>query len=212
MFTFLFKQGTDSLSMPSLYQSIHHQLGPLQRPLLASTSPKRVRQRIREAASPKSTINAKSTEPLFELIYDPASSSLHSTIPSIPEVEESSLGGEATWSRIEALTVHSQILNAYEASRARPLEVERTCKTSRGWWVVWMRLPSAVGDRNQPREAFLIRKATDYTPPTARKSSSRSFNLGGGEEGVWGPQKLREGLGIGIDARQYIDGLLSLAR
>lgn len=74
-----------------------------------------------------------------------------------------------------------------------------------------MRLPSATGDPKRPREAFLVRKATDYAPVQERKAG-RSFGLGAGGEGVWGPNKLREGMGIGIDARQYIDGLLSLSR
>ena len=126
-------------------------------------------------------------------------------------MEAVSQDGGAGWTRVEALTVHSQIINAYEATRARGSELERTCKTSRGWWVVWMRLPSATGDRNEPREAFLIRKATDYAPVQAKKTGG-PFSLGGGGEGVWGPGKLREGMGIGIDARQYIDGLLSLSR
>ena len=62
------------------------------------------------------------------------------------------------------------------------------------------------------REAFLIRKASDYVPPAARKSSSRFGRevSASGAAGGWGPGKLAEG--IGIDARQYIEGLLSLNR
>jgi len=41
------------------------------------------------------------------------------------------------WSRIEALNTHMQIINTYIASSTDRSELERTCKTSRGWWVVW---------------------------------------------------------------------------
>lgn len=136
---------------------------------------------------------------------------MHSTIPNIPEVEETSQDGGAVWTRVEALTVHSQVLNAFEATRVRNSELERTCKTSRGWWVVWMRLPSSTRESMSPREAFLVRKATDYAPVQARKAS-RPFGLGNIGEGSLGPGKLKEGMGIGIDARQYIEGLLSLSR
>lgn len=81
-----------------------------------------------------------------------------------------------------------------------------------------MRLPHAPleqntdADHNSFREAFLIRKASDYVSPAARKSSGR-FGREVSESstsGAWGPGRLAEG--IGIDARQYIEGLLSLNR
>ena len=61
-------------------------------------------------------------------------------------------------------------------------------------------------------EAFLIRKASDYVPAAARKSSGRFGRevSGSGAGGGCGAGKLAEG--IGIDARQYIEGLLSLNR
>ena len=79
-----------------------------------------------------------------------------------------------------------------------------------------MRLPTALV--NPPtlslehREAFLIRKASDYVPPTSKMSSGMFSRDSSGTSGAsnWGPGKLAEG--IGIDARQYIEGLLSLNR
>lgn len=63
------------------------------------------------------------------------------------------------------------------------------------------------------REAFLIRKASDYVAP-ARKPTSGMFGRGAREpspsSGWGGPGRLAEG--IGIDAKQYIEGLLSLNR
>ena len=220
MFTFLFELQTDALAMPTFYQSLHHQLGPLQRPLLTRTSPKKVSERLWEAASPKSTASTKSSQPICDLVYDPAKLTVHTTIPNIPEPGPSPSETQEVlpWTRVEALSVHSQILNTYSSTRRHVAEQERTSKTSRQWWVVWMRLPpttpaaGGVAGSDAFREAFLIRKASDYVPPAARRSSGRFSRevSGSSAGGGWGPGKLAEG--IGIDARQYIEGLLSLNR
>lgn len=154
-------------------------------------------------------------------MYDPFNLTVHSSIPNIPEPSNTAVAGSGlgpvSWSRVEALNVHSQILNAYSSTRNRVSELERTCKTNRGWWVVWMRLPTATlmqhTQDNLYREAFLIRKASDYIAPAKKQASGifsrgdRGSNPGGG----WGgPGKLAEG--IGIDAKQYIEGLLSMNR
>jgi len=217
-FIFLFDLQTDALAIPSFYRSIHHQLGPLQRPLLTSTSPKNVSERLSEASLPKSTASTKSSQPICDLVFDPGRLTVHTTIPPIPEPGTASAEGleqpGAPWNRVEALNVHSQILNTYASTRRRPSELERTCKTSRGWWVVWMRLPHAMESRDTSlyREAILIRKASDYTPPAAGKASGKFGRdvSGSSVSGSWAPGKLAEG--IGIDARQYIEGLLSLNR
>lgn len=174
-------------------------------------------ERLWEAAAPKSTASTKSSQPICDLVYDPSNLTVHTTIPNIPEpgltAEETAA---APWTKVEALTVHSQILNTYISTRRYTAELERTCKTNRGWWVVWMRLPhpSITEPRHSSmfREAFLIRKASDYVPPPAKKSTSRfgrNVSASSASSG-WGPGKLAEG--IGIDARQYIEGLLSLNR
>ncbi|KAL9121516.1 MAG: hypothetical protein Q9187_001923 [Circinaria calcarea] len=220
IFTFLFEPQTDSLSMSSFYRSLHYQLGPLQRPLLTSTSPTKLTERLRDAGAPTSTTAVDNSQPIYDLVYDPTNLTVHTTIPSIPEpaVAEGLAPTEVPWTRIEALNVHSQILNTYMSTRRRTSELERTCKTNRGWWVVWMRLPHGrwaqlPGEQHKNadfyREAFLIRKASDYTAPAVRKASARFGRDPSGSSG-WGPGKLAEG--IGIDTRRYIEGLLSLNR
>ena len=208
--------------MTSFYRSLHHQLGPLQRPLLASTSPLKVSERLHNAGTPISTTPVSISQPIYDLVYDPANMTVHTTIPAIPEpgtvAAEGLYSPESPWTRIEALNVHSQILNTYISTRLHVSELERTCKTSRGWWVVWMRLPQEFlaqrpdfhpGSHNIYREAFLVRKASDYVAPTIRQASGMFSRDSSGSNG-WGPAKLAEG--IGIDARRYIESLLSLNR
>lgn len=220
IFTFLFELRAESLSLSSFYRSLHHQLGPLQRPLLSSTSPANVSQRLYNASNPTSTVASANDQPIYDLVYDPSNMTIHTSIPNIPQPGTATAEGlgatEAPWTRVEALTVHSQILNTYASTRRHSSELERTCKTSRGWWVVWMRLPhdrsSGKGASDSHREALLIRKASDYVAPATRNISG-SFGRdvsGYSSTGGWGPGKLAEG--IGIDSRKYIDGLLSLNR
>jgi hypothetical protein len=144
---------------------------------------------------------------------------------------------------VEALNVHSQILATVASTRRNLSEIERTCKTSRAWWVVWMRLPpsqttteedaemaapgnsSAQFNTDELREAFLVRRARDNQPAAKSSSSSRfasgmwsTMGMGGGGQSQrmggaaagWGPKGLGEG--IGIDARRYVEELLSLNR
>lgn len=72
------------------------------------------------------------------------------------------------------------------------------------------------------REAFLVRRARDATVSSSTKGpgsrlGSGMWRLGpstgekmGGAAAGWGPKGLAEG--IGIDARRYVEGLLSLNR
>jgi len=71
---------------------------------------------------------------------------------------------------------------------------------------------------DQLREAFLVRRARDAPTATTKSSGSR-FASGlwrptgekmGGAAAGWGPKGLAEG--IGVDARRYVEGLLSLNR
>jgi hypothetical protein len=188
------------------------------------------------------------TQPIYDLVFDPRTYTVHSSLPNIPdpgtllaEGLSSDSRSETGWSRVEALNVHSQILATITSTRRNLSEIERTCKTSRGWWVVWMRLPpsqasdEAVASQNSKqssvqfdtdslREAFLVRRARDSQSAGSAKSS-RSFASGmwsglgmggaqsermGGKAAGWGPKGVQEG--IGIDARRYVEELLSLNR
>jgi len=53
-----------------------------------------------------------------------------------------------------------QILNTYSSTRLDGKELERTCKTSRGWWVVWTRIESKKGG-SMTMNAI----AEDHEPP-----------------------------------------------
>ncbi|KAL9611638.1 MAG: hypothetical protein Q9167_003753 [Letrouitia subvulpina] len=221
VFAFFFELHTDSLAMPAFYGSLHHQLGPLQRPLLKSTAPDKVSQRLKEAVSPRSTAWTQSSQPIYNLVYDPDSLTVHTNLPNIPEPKDAkSAVGTAPWTRVEALTIHSQILSVFGLTRCRESDMERTCKTTRGWWVVWMRLPHhAASQRLQRRvfrEAFLIRKATDYSGPGVKGSGGRwrpgGLSVENGASSTDGRETGKLAEGIGIDARHYIESLVGLNR
>ncbi|OQD84047.1 hypothetical protein PENANT_c014G04955 [Penicillium antarcticum] len=212
MFTFLFDPETQSLASPSLYSSMHHQLGPLQKPLLSSTSPKMAATRISmsEASPDPSKRFSTRSQPVYDLVYDPSNLTIRSSIPNIPSLNlpnspqpqsparspspsTSPSPSPQPWSRLESLAIHHRLLSTYTDTRSRPQELERTSKTNRGWWVVWVRIPqsqsqiqqqplsttsssvalsSLINDEDSftpnpspPQEAFLVRKASDYVSP-----------------------------------------------
>ncbi|OGM41778.1 hypothetical protein ABOM_009252 [Aspergillus bombycis] len=169
----------------------------------------------------------------YDLVYDPTNLTIRSSIPNIPDLGFSPLEAprdpSATpLSRVESLNIHHRLLSTYIETRSRPLELERTCKTSRGWWIVWVRMSdpsykptSDDSNTSQPddsrQEAFLIRKGSDYVSTSSHarnKSGTRFFrDLGGASSpglSDMGPAKLAEGLGL--DARRYIESLLNLNR
>ncbi|KAF2490703.1 hypothetical protein BU16DRAFT_132114 [Lophium mytilinum] len=189
IYTFLFENRTESLTLAAFYRNLHTYFSPLHRPLSNSTAPTRVAARIDDASSPYTTIasNTPNTSPIFDLVYDPRTLTVHSSLPNIPEPGSLSAEGlTGNWSRIDALNVHSQILSTVSTTRRSTTEIERTCKTGRGWWVVWMRLPPSHAqdavrlkerqtslkpsktdteqtefDACDLREAFLVRRARD---------------------------------------------------
>ncbi|GIK06863.1 hypothetical protein Aspvir_002515 [Aspergillus viridinutans] len=239
IYTFLFEPQAPSLNDVSLYQNIHQQLAPLQRQLINSTSPANAAERIFMSENTLDFNKRFSTKslPVYDLVYDPTNLTIRSSIPNIPDLGYPSLE-TSSWSRVESLNIHQRLLSTYAETRLRPLELERTCKTSRGWWIVWVRITDAQlpdhqddhdssvsqGEGFSPppaREAFLVRKASDHVSASghARGGSGTRFfrDLGGASSpgrqasrSETGPGKLVEGLGL--DARRYIENLLSLNR
>ncbi|KAJ5162925.1 uncharacterized protein N7500_004755 [Penicillium coprophilum] len=277
MFTFLFDPQTPALSSPSLYSSMHHQLGPLQKPLLSSTSPTIAASRIamsETSPDPNKRFSTR-TQPVYNLVYDPSNLTIRSSIPNIPSMSTTSPSTQPTnsptrspspssfpspsstqpaWSRVESLAIHHRLLSTHTDTRSRPQELERTSKTQRGWWVVWVRIPHSTiqtptalsatsssaalssiinnddslpanpsqGQATPPASGGF--PPSDYVSPAShgRVSSGARFfrDLGGASSsaGLTGPSraadmapsKLVEGLGM--DARRYIEGLLSLNR
>ncbi|KAK0116686.1 hypothetical protein ONS96_012538 [Cadophora gregata f. sp. sojae] len=134
IFVFLFELRTDALAFSSLYRSMHYQISPLLKPLLQSTAYR--------ASKPELSNSEESATPIYDLVWDPKLLTTNSSIPNIPDpLQNPHSGGTPNWSRIEALNTHMQIINTYVASSADKAALERTCKTSRGWWVVWTRIP-----------------------------------------------------------------------
>lgn len=203
IFALFFGLRTDSLAWDPLYRSLHHQLAPLKKPLLASTRYRPDRP------------NAGSS--IHDLVWDPRSLTVHSTIPNIPETYEP----QDSWSRADAISTHLHLLNIQASTRTSSTALERTQKTGRGWWIVWTRLhharddlsgslstiresdadaqSRASGDGEPPtvgKEIFLIRRASDHV--------GFSGEAGSGE----GAGRLMQG--IGVDTRRYVEELLSL--
>ncbi|KAF5717719.1 vacuolar fusion CCZ1 like [Fusarium globosum] len=223
MFTFLFNLRTDSLAMDSLYRSLHHQLAPLRKPLLLSTS-----YRPERPGTDAGSGSNHSGNNIYDLVWDPVSLTVYSSIPNIPEVYDDT----EPWSRPDALNTHLHLVNLYIGTRSRSTALERTEKSSRGWWIVWTRLldrqedaatgnlstiheggpgPDTDQDTSQddgerkysgpdPRhpdvakEIFLIRRASDH--------------VGFRTDSAEGAGKLAQG--IGVDTRRYVEELLSL--
>ncbi|KAK7739179.1 hypothetical protein SLS53_005815 [Cytospora paraplurivora] len=169
IFTFLFELRTESLEFHGLYRSLHHQIAPLRKSLSNSTAYRPDKPDVGNAATA-----------IYDIVWDPKDFTVHSTIPNIPDASEIPNGdGKAPWSRVEALNTHMQILNVYNAARADPSELERTCKTSRGWWIVWNRILE-----RKPAAAAGATPETDRASPeeeSSRSSSSVNDDQGSGE-------------------------------
>ncbi|KAL2864613.1 uncharacterized protein BJX67DRAFT_207982 [Aspergillus lucknowensis] len=244
IYVFLFDNAAPMLSDPSLYHRIHHQLGPLQKPLSTSTSPSTVASRISNTS--ESGLNAQQRQlPVYDLVYDPHNLSIRSSIPNIPDLifhnQTSRLSDPPPLSRVETISLQHRLLTTYIETRSRPLELERTCKTSRGWWIVWVRVSSrpdtlnpnlvpSEQENHKQQEAFIIHQASDHPSASsghARNTSSisggsgaRFFrDLGGASSSGQSLQGSRMDTGpaklvegLNLDARRYIKNLLNLNR
>ena len=230
VFTFLFKLRTESLAWDALYKSLHHQLAPLRKPLANST-------RYR----PDKPDMGSAVADIYDLIWDPKALTVHSTIPNIPAPNEGPSKGDkaAVWSRVEALNTHMQLLNTFMGTRSDLTELERTCKTSRGWWIVWSRVlerevslagrsretsdsgsqggPGNASDDDEevtPTQGYSVAKEIFLIRKASDHASfsARSVSASYVGGGGWGDGASRLAQGIGVDTKKYIEGLLSLNR
>lgn len=211
IFCFLFEPRTSSLQYTKFYKTLHRNLVPIHKPLLSSTDPARTSQRRenvqagnRKEVSGDKGAGGASGSPIFDLIYDPRTLMVRGNVPSIPEpgtfaaegiFTGSSAKSDGGLTRIEALNVHSQILNTLSSTRSKKFEVERTSRTARGWVVFWCRVPPSAEDQDEQnaelqtqdttpphlrdhdddRVAILVRRApTTSSAPSANKTSSTS--------------------------------------
>lgn len=181
VFVMLFELRTEVLAMPGLYRSLHHQLSPLHKPLLNSTTYEPLRPEIS---------STEHTTPIYDLIWDPKSLTVSSNIPNIPDPYhvhylESNF---PAWSRVEALNTHMQIILTYISATATPFEVERTCKTSRGWWVVWTRIPYPDDPSPTPLQQQINKRPpgviTNDTPDSSSSPSRRKTTQGASTTGT----------------------------
>lgn len=161
----LFQSSNEGLSNPSFYRSLHHQLGPLKGPLLASS---------------EKQYQPSNNKGVYDLIFDPATLTLHTSLPTIPDpipgvgVESSNGLGLP---RIEALHVHSQIIRVIEDTRWKSIplgipsgERERINRTTRGWWIAWMRL-EGVDTSNRSIDPPAIAQSDNSQPPLASQAN-----------------------------------------
>ncbi|EMD96591.1 hypothetical protein COCHEDRAFT_1162429 [Bipolaris maydis C5] len=225
IYVFLFEHRTHSLGVASFYRDIHNFFSPLHRSLDKSTNPINVAQRLQAVSSHYTTeastggsgpTAGPNTQPIYDLVFDPRTLTVHSSLPNIPDpgtlLAEGLAERQAGWSRLDALNVHSQMLATVASTRRSLSEIERTCKTSRGW-VSNRILKVTAHDQSKGRECQRQQKGRRLRRSILRICAKR-FLCGAQEMRIQGRSMDIRGLaeGIGIDARRYVEDLLSLNR
>ncbi|KAH6631191.1 hypothetical protein B0J18DRAFT_394901 [Chaetomium sp. MPI-SDFR-AT-0129] len=256
---------TTSTPWVDLAKILSTQLTPLHKPLLHSTAyrpekPNHAGTGVPQQPSRRGSSSSSGGSELYDLVFDPQTLTIHSTIPNIPDpfipaphttnpasilappplVPHPSAAASAAWTRAEALSTHAQILSMAATTRHHDDGadgddtagmVELTCKTSRGWWVVWSRVAeekrrgsTVDGDGNEDwdrdgdasgdgslgaagpvlaagKEIFLIRRASDHHGPGGLRGVGSSY------AGVGGG-----GVGVGGASGGWADGASRLAQ
>ncbi|EAT87686.2 hypothetical protein SNOG_05295 [Parastagonospora nodorum SN15] len=90
IYTFLFSHRTSALSIASFYRDIHNFFSPLHQSLDRNTSPEKVAARLFAASNPHTTTSSSrgsdpNTQPIYDLVYDPRTLTVHSSLPNIPD-------------------------------------------------------------------------------------------------------------------------------
>lgn len=276
VFLFVFALHTPTLTYPSFYRGIDHQLGPLQRPLLVSSDPIRAQHRIqslmdenegRRSDRKANLIERPVYDLVYDLVYDPIRGTIRSSIPTIPPPGTLAVGSSplsnaqyasGSWltlgiptsqasrpmvvhpsgsiNRIQALGIHTHILNVHSSTRRLPHELERSVKTSRAFWITWMRIPPHISESTIPtsdinarvegfggqcKEVYLVRRAEGAdlgTATSGRKISGgnrwlvKDRNASGSSAGSGGDKSgsASEAMTGSFDARRYVEALLRL--
>ncbi|KAK3309169.1 uncharacterized protein B0T15DRAFT_132061 [Chaetomium strumarium] len=201
-------QPTISQPWSELSQSLDVQLSRLHKPLLTSTAYRPEKPIPGGGGGGGGT--AQSDE-IYDLVFDPHTLAIHSTIPNIPDPADLPLAPPPIsrpppppppWTRAEALSTHNQILNMYAGTRRDLSVAERTCKTSRGWWVVWNRSRSGEGpndgDGDDDRVGDdVLRAAAEPEGTATSTSTSRSGSSGVAGSGSGGDSEKEGGVGAG---------------
>lgn len=169
IYLFLFSPHTDSLNWEAPYRSLHQQLSPLRKSLLAST-----------AYRPSRPVSQ-----IYDLVFDAKELTIHSTMPHIPTGRGDDVD-TPIWSggRVEALNTHIQLLNTFASTRLARGEIERTAKTSRGWWIVWNRiLESASSSRHDGDSSGDPTTTAQQPSPIAEEDESEYRDMGNDDLG-----------------------------
>ncbi|OAQ97109.1 hypothetical protein LLEC1_05838 [Akanthomyces lecanii] len=240
VFVFLFRLRTDSLAWDALYRSLHYQLSPLRKPLLASTRYRPERPETDRGSSG----GGVSASGIYNLVWNPLDLTVHTTVPNIPDhlYPADDHASAQRWSRADAVNTHLHVLNLYTGTRSpRVTDLERTQKTSRGWWVVWTRLVQReAGSRGAVQQPPTARDSpATSAPPSPRPGSEADEEVGPTIPGLAITSKEiflirrasdhvssgsgslvgggggvdavgRLAQGIGVDTRRYVEDLLSM--
>ncbi|KAH0613266.1 uncharacterized protein H6S33_009646 [Morchella sextelata] len=183
IFAFIFESTSAQLTSPAFYRTLHHQLAPLHGPLLKSSNLPPTAEPAKNTSSSKLLLQHPAPpKPPYDLLYNPTTLMIHSTVPPIPEPgPESSQQQHSGWTRAEAFHVHTLILGILGETMRDRAEQERSARSTRGWWINWMRLEGG-------EEGIVVRRAGE-------KKSDLAAGLGGGGAG-------------GGDIRRYFEGLV----
>ncbi|RPA91252.1 hypothetical protein L873DRAFT_1819732 [Choiromyces venosus 120613-1] len=185
---FIFENSTRHLTSPPFYRTIHHQLAPLYEPMLKFSPLGELKLSLKVPG-----LLSPILKPPYDILYNPNTRTIHCTLPPIPEpaLESVSSGAGAGWSRADAFHVHALILGILSETTGDRSERERSVRSTKGWWVNWMRLDSGV-------EGIVVRRAGE------RKVTDVAA-------GLVGASGTGAGMG-GVDIRSYFEGLVRGAK
>ncbi|RKF75421.1 putative vacuolar fusion protein ccz1 protein [Golovinomyces cichoracearum] len=165
IFVFLLAPDACALASPEFYNSLQHKLQPILNPLA----------KFAKSGASKPNIKREDTfeSPIFDLIWDPKNLTISSTIPNIPDISQiyAPASESLPWSVLEALNTHMQIIKSYIASRDSS-ELERLCKTSRGWWIFWTRIPEPIKKQSQIMPSRLVDEHMNFSTEDTIDTSS----------------------------------------